>query len=350
MVSRRDERHGWTRILGVGLAALAIAACGGDADPTSSDEIANATYLSNATADGVVTLVGGSFDFPPGGEVERVELVDSARGDFDADDDLDAAVVLVEYRGREEFYRLHALMTDGGEARDIAVRLLGDRVIVENVRVLDDGTIEVDLMIRAPGDHAEAEPSTPITSKFAVTTRGLTPINPPNIRAGSPRTMSGGTTATLVSHQWILQSIEMGDWSQTMDGLTDRPTLSFVAELGSASAGTGRMSGYAGCNRIFSGYSNQDGGALRITAIGATRRTCPEPLGDIEERVIASLASAESFEITDDQLVISFNGGVMRFSAGSEIEPAETAADAMPRGDRTPPGTPEGADAGGRQT
>ena len=331
------------------LGAFAAAACGRDADPTSADELANSTYLSEATGDGVLTLISGAFDFPPGSEVERVELVSSTRGDFDGDETLDAAVVLVEYRGREEFYRVHALVSDGKDVEDVAARLLGDRIVVENLWI-SDGIIEVEMLVRAPGSTIEDEPTLPITSRYALTGRGLTPINPPTIKEGAAPTMVAGSVATLSSHEWILRSIEMGDWSQSTDALETRPSLRFASELGTADAGSGRVSGFAGCNQVFGSYSNDEAGSLRISSLAATRRMCEESLADLEQRVIASLTAAESFEITADQLVIEFNGGVMRFAAGSELAPPATIDGANPRGAPSTPGTPDTEDGAERQT
>ncbi len=330
------------------LGSLAAGACGSDADPTSADELANSTYLSDATGEGVVTLVSGAFDFPPGSGIERVELVSSARGDFDGNEDTDAAVVLVEYRNREEFYRIHALLGDGGAVEDVAARLLGDRVVIENLRIAD-GIIEVDLLVRAPGTSVEDDPTLPITSRYALTDRGLTPINPPTIKPGAAPTMDAGSIATLSSHEWILRSIEMGDWSQSTDALEMRPSLRFSRELGTPDAASGRVSGYAGCNQVFGSYST-DTGLLKISALGATRRMCEQDLADLEQRVIASLTAAESFQITDDQLVIEFNGGVMRFAAGSELDPPETIDGANPRGLRAPVESRDTEDGEGRQT
>jgi heat shock protein HslJ len=328
-------------------ATILITACRERPDPTGPDELVNSTYLTRATTEGVVTLVGGSFDFPPGGDVDRVEFITAAQGDFDGDEDLDAAVVLVEYSDREEFYHLHALIKDGHEAQDVAERFLGDRVVVEGVRVAD-GIVEVDMLIRPAGSNVETEPSVPITSRYAVTDRGLTPINPPTLSAGSPRALGAGAEADLSSHEWVLQSIEMGDWSQSMDALERRPTLRFATELGTPDVGTGRVSGFAGCNQIFGGYSTQEGGTLGITALGATRRMCDESLMEVEQRVIASLGAAESIEIAGDQLVITFNGGIMRFTAGQEIEPAAAVDLGIPRGEREGTTAPEARR--GRQT
>lgn len=306
-------------------AATVVVACGRGPEPTSPESLANATYLTDATPEGRVTLVGGAFDFSTG-PVERVELVSSGAGDIDGDDDPDAAVVLVETSGRSRLFRLHAVLGDGRTASDVAARLIGDRIEVREVRI-EDGLISLDLMVREAGSSQEADPSVPITSRFALTDRGLIPADMPSVDESAPRAMPGGDVATLPSHEWILERIEMGDWSQATDELAERPWLRFHRELGDDEAGTGTMYADAGCNRLFGSYERGADGSLRVRGIASTRRACPEPLADLEQRLAAALEAARTFAITDDVLRIEFDGGVLQLRAGRGLLPPPAPGD-----------------------
>ena len=302
---------------------IAASACGDDGtSPTDSDTIANASYLSEATADGRVTLVDGSFEFPPGNPVERVELVDFGTGDLDGDEETDAVVVLVETSGRTQLFRVHAMRSDGDRLEDIAVRLVGDRLEVRAVRI-DEGIVELDLLVRGPGQNSEAPPTFPATNRFVLTDRGLIQIDPPSVREAGPRALQAGGVATLASHEWLLERIDVGDWSQETDILERRPTLRFVKELGDESTGSGRLYGDAGCNRMFGSYVRGADGSLRISGLAATRRACRDPEASLEARVMSSLGAARAVSIAEDALTIDFDGGTLRFRAGGELIPPD---------------------------
>ena len=314
-------------------ACLVLAACGDDRpEPTSSTALANATYLTDLTPDGRVTLVGGGVTFPEGGTVDRMHMFETGVGDLNGDEEADAAVIIVEFAGASEFVRLHALLSDGESTEDVATRLLGDRVLVEDVRIVE-GLVEVDMLIRGPGENPQARPTVPTTSRFALTRTGLLPVNPPMTREDGPRTMGAGSQASLVSHEWILETIRMGDWSQTTDSLERRPSVRFAVELGDETAGTGTLSGYSGCNQFFGGYTIEEGGTLKVGALGATRRLCGEPLDELERRVMASISSATGFNVVDDRLTIDFDGGTLLFGAGAELLPAGPPGETEPRPD-----------------
>ncbi|MDX1394689.1 MAG: META domain-containing protein [Gemmatimonadota bacterium] len=302
-------------------AALSLSGCR-VYDPTSPEELANRSYLAPSIESGVVTLVDGALDLPPGEPIERVELVASAAGDIDADEDPDAAVVLAEVLGDHTTYRLHAVVVEGERALDEATQVVGTAVRIEAVRIVD-GIIEVDLAAPARSPGIDPAPVL-ITSKFALTTAGLVPIDPPETvpaTAGRAAELEPG----LDTHEWVLETMELGGGVERLSEvveLTTPPSVRFRIEVGDSDQGSGRMSGFGGCNRIFGGFAIEPDGSLSIVALGATRRACAEPLSGIESRITKSLTIADSYEIDGDRLTIHVWDGTLRFRAGAELAPS----------------------------
>ncbi|WP_224814740.1 META domain-containing protein [Hasllibacter sp. MH4015] len=94
----------------------------------------------------------------------------------------------------------------------------------------------------------------------------------------------------LVGHDWVVEDV-------AGRGVPDdvRSSLRFDGE--------GRMTGEAGCNRIFGSYT-LDGSALSVGAIGMTRMLCPEPVMEHEARFTAILESVSTFRIDETGALI----------------------------------------------
>ena len=117
--------------------------------------LANATYPTSLVRSGV-TLHDGLYDVPAApGSASRtiIRLADiAAFGDLDADAASDAAVVLVgSGGGTGTFVELVAVHNAAGTPEPIATTLLGDRVLVREVRVTD-GQILVRVRTRGATD------------------------------------------------------------------------------------------------------------------------------------------------------------------------------------------------------
>ena len=315
----RKRPPGWrAAIAGVGLAAVPWWGCGEPAR-TTEEILANATYLAGTAATSAATLVDGAYDFPPGSEIGRVELIASATGDLDGDERTDAAVVLQESAGDARFLRLHAMLGVDEHIEDVATRLLGDRLEVERVTI-EDGVIGVRLKTRRPGENVERPLSVVRRTRYLLTNRGLVPVNPPTV-LDTPASRSLEEPLSLTSHEWVLTSIERGDWRQSTDALEHRPTLHFAQELGDPSTGTGRLYGYAGCNQLVGDYQIAEGASIDIHGLAVTRRVCGKAATVLEEQILGALETAHSFSIVDDGLTIAFNGGTVRLRAGNQLEP-----------------------------
>ncbi|MCB0096196.1 MAG: hypothetical protein KDE46_10770 [Caldilineaceae bacterium] len=127
-----------------------------DSAGLSDDALANATYMSEFTDSGEVTLVDGEveMDMANGDEGNLyVVLTDSiARGDLNGDDVEDAAVIITSSTGGTGiFYDLAAVLNVDGEPQNVAIAELGDRVNILDLAVAD-GQIMVDMMVQGLDD------------------------------------------------------------------------------------------------------------------------------------------------------------------------------------------------------
>jgi heat shock protein HslJ len=323
-MSPTGERGGYRRWL---LAAAAVSigtACDRSPPPTSEEILRNATYLSEWSEAGVVTLTDGEYQAPsaPGTDPEVViTLVDFATGDLDGDGEEDAAAVLVERSGlTEHFYRLHALLRDGRQMHDASSRLIGDRIGLEAVRI-EDGVIITDLLVRQPGEPGTIQPTVPITTDFVFTDRGLMPFSSP-LGATPPPASPGGPTRALAGETWRIVSIRTGEDPAFMaDSSEQTPELSFAEELRDVDGSSGRLFGSTGCNRVLGSYQLSDAGGLRISGIATTRRMCGTARMEFEQLLTLSLGSAIGFEVRDDELQIRFARGVITLSRAPRSAP-----------------------------
>lgn len=320
------------RLRGPALAALATAllagACGDDEPPTDRTALENETYLTRSTSEGSVTLRGGEATVP-GTERGNLafELLRTAEGDLDFDGEPDAAAVVAEASSQDVLLHLHALLSDGEQTQDVSARLLGDRLEIRRLSI-DDGLIRVDLMIRNPGEPVTVPPSVPVSTYYALTERGLTPAAPTRVAESDQRAAPGedgeaASPPTLSSHEWVLTAFSMGEWSGDVGSLDPPPSLRFVPELSDVAGSSGQFTGFAGCNRLFGSYRAEEGETLRIAGVAATRKMCGDDEMDFERRFAAAVASVESYEIRDGELIASFAGGELRFrTAGRLLPPA----------------------------
>ncbi|HEY6958938.1 MAG TPA: serine hydrolase [Candidatus Limnocylindria bacterium] len=151
-------------------AALPVVAPSPRPNALSWQALRNATYPASLNARGV-QLRDGIFDQPAApGSASRiiVRLADlAAFGNLDADDQIDAAVILVSSGGGTgTFVDVAAVLNDAGTARPVANALLGDRVLVREVGI-ENGTIVVRLRVRGATDPFTLR-TTEITRRYAL--------------------------------------------------------------------------------------------------------------------------------------------------------------------------------------
>ena len=111
----------------------------------------------------------------------------------------------------------------------------------------------------------------------------------------------GGATATTSAGPQPMASTAIAGTSWTLTHLRTEPVA--VADKQREPFlvfKDGRVSGYAGCNQLSGGYT-QDGGKLTFTPMALTRMACPTGM-DLESQLIAALARVAGLERNDTQL------------------------------------------------
>jgi len=120
------------------------------------ETLANATYLSEWTQAGEVTLTDGEYREPaaPDSATETVVMLTEHMVVLRLEDGQPAAAVILvtDPGGSGTFYDLHVLIAVDGEATDIATTLLGDRVKINSLTVNENGVIAIDMITHAPDD------------------------------------------------------------------------------------------------------------------------------------------------------------------------------------------------------
>lgn len=98
--------------------------------------------------------------------------------------------------------------------------------------------------------------------------------------------------------------------------LSELPALDMVFEAGDERVPNinldeeGRMTGFAGCNRIFSGFDKRGDGEIRFSDVAGTKMYCDGAM-ELEDAFIAMLSKTVAY---------GFNGGMLHFKdAGNRV-------------------------------
>lgn len=75
------------------------------------------------------------------------------------------------------------------------------------------------------------------------------------------------------------------------------------------------ITGSTGCNRLFGSYTHEDG-RFAVEKVGTTKRYCGGPQGELEQRLLEQLQSADRIRLVDDQLLISGPAGSLTLIPG----------------------------------
>lgn len=276
----------------VGIAACSAGGANDQLSPTAIDppttlELANATY--SGLIESPVTLEDGRWEGEPfvegGAARPSVGLVEhfTLEGDLDADGRPEAVALLWESSGGSGTRSYLAVMKrEGGEVRNLGTALIGDRVQLVSAAVTD-GRITLDLVEAGPGDAACC-PTQRTASAWSLTDAGLERVS--NEITG---TLS---LADLAGHEWRL--VELGHGHDLPPGTSI--TIEFDAD---------RVSGSTGCNSYFGTVTSTRPGELSMGATGSTRKACPEPAMEVEQRYLQALAGASRYGFLAGRLVLT---------------------------------------------
>ena len=272
--------------------AGAPAGSGPDAGPLSLSALKSAPYRGIDGLKGSAKLSEGRWRGEPAAPgsatAAQLELVNDyvARGDLDGDGRDEAVVVLAHSPGGSGVFQYVAVLSQRkGRAVNVATALVGDRVQVRSVRVVDRRLL-VDVVQAGPQDAACC-PGQTAQRAWTLTGGKLKRAKPTQ----APGTLS---VADIGSNEWVLTHWK----SDERFGGESPPTLAMA---------DGRLAGFAGCNRFNAAVSaGASPGELQVSAPATTRRACAEAEMAVETRFTQLVARVNRFAFMPGGLVLSY--------------------------------------------
>jgi len=201
-------------------------------NPFDEGILENATYLSEHTEDGEVTLVDGVFEDTA--NRIHVELVAEPRlyGDVDGDGVADALVLLYANTGGSGgFVDLAVILNQDGVAYNADSDLLGDRVQVESLALAAGGAITVRMITQGP-DDAMCCPTLLVERNYAFADDTLTLVEEIDVlaaEAAAAEALASTPASELTEFAPAAQAIAA---TLTLDGSPISPNPALVAVIG----------------------------------------------------------------------------------------------------------------------
>ena len=272
---------------------LGLTACQTSPPPPLSDsELRGLTYFG--VFDQPVTLAEGRYlgapYVPDGAARPKLTLAErpQLRGDLDGNGSEEVAVLLIEQSGGsgERLY-LAVAGRAGAEARNLATRLVGDRVQVRAFH-LEGDLLVLDLVAAGPGDAACC-PSRKLRNSYRLE----------GDRLVLEQSLDSGPISPA--------DLEDQNWRLTHLG-REQP-LAPEVEI-DARFRDGKLSGSAGCNRYGADLHPGNGPqALTVGPVIATRKLCQDPQMAAEDRFLPALERTTGFRFRLGQLALDYRGG-----------------------------------------
>lgn len=270
--------------------------------------LTNMTYQTDLLPAGEVTLVDGAYSEPaaPGSaSMNQVTLLPSPIAYGVLNGNWSAAVLLAESGGGSGTFVNLAVVEDvNGAPTNTGVALLGDRVQVNNMAIVEE-MIYIDMLVAGPEDPACC-PSQAVQRVYAFQDGALQMVSE-TAAAPAGEATSAPAAGELTANPWVWQQTQMNDDSVRQPATPGAFVLT-LADDGSAAATTD-------CN-TFSGSYTTAGNQITISLPAATMMACPE--GAQEQEFIADLTSVTSYLFAEGNLVLElpFDSGGMSFAAG----------------------------------
>lgn len=110
--------------------------------------------------------------------------------------------------------------------------------------------------------------------------------------------------AELTGAEWVLESVDGKPVPATKP-----PRLSVDA--------TGRVSGFAGCNRFFGRFVFEDQALMVSGGLGLTRMACPPEVMTLEKSFSRALEEATRWSRSGSSLTLEGDGGKLVFRRGN---------------------------------
>ena len=205
--------------------------------------------------------------------------------------------------GSGTFVYINLIVSDpDGEPRSL-VQLVGDRVQVVDARV-EEGLIRLEV-IQPGDDHPLCCGSRKLLRRWKLEGGGLVELPPEEKGVVTLEDLEGRT--------WRL--VQLGD---SVLEANPEITLEFAK---------GQVRGLSGCNQYFAEVQDaQKGGAggLSVGPVGSTRKACPPPIMELEQRYLEALRQLVRFDLAGSDLILYWKRGdaeeALRFT---EILPDE---------------------------
>ncbi len=137
-------------------------------------------------------------------------------------------------------------------------------------------------------------------------------------------------TATAVNTDPTLGGLANSTWVLTSYGSPDNPQPALGNPAVTLTFSADGVGGNGGCNS-YGGSFQYDSNSLTIGGLRNTLMACDQPILDQETAYLTALQTATGYQINGSQLQISYDGGVLNFTAadalsGAAATPEPTAA------------------------
>jgi len=285
------------------LAALALTGCGQKTPPAPAAAPAGPPptptleQLKAATVSGVfeqaVTLSDGVYEGEPvePGAASRPRLTlwepSVHFGDMDGDAGSEAVAMLSSSSGGSgEFVYLAVFGVRDGALANLGTAPVGDRTRLQSMW-LERGKVIMDVIEAGP-DDAACCPTQVARKTFALEGGALKQLSS-EVRGVLAMSM-------LAANEWTLVEID----GQPVPAGIEPPLIHFE---------TGKVRGFAGCNRFNASITESKPGEIDIGPGAATKMACPPPQMELEDKFLKQLDAVTGYTYLAGQLALTWHDG-----------------------------------------